>query len=168
MHIPTVLRSALILCFFLTSSLPIHAASTAPYTAKDIITATNRARDTRDLHLLTPNPILTRAAQEKANRMVKSHFFNHTEPDGTTYFARIFNAGYRFSAAGENLARNYGSTRTLMRSWLGSAAHRSNILNPQYTNVGVGMAYGTYKGETGWFVVEFFGKPYPKGSVSLR
>jgi uncharacterized protein YkwD len=50
------------------------------------------------------------------------------------------NFGLRFSAAGENIAEGQQSPQAVMTAWMNSPGHRSNILSPSYTQIGVGAA----------------------------
>jgi hypothetical protein len=54
---------------------------------------------------------------------------------------------------------NFTDTRQLVDAWLASPTHRDNIVRPEYTDIGIGMATGTYKGREAMFVVQFFGRP---------
>jgi uncharacterized protein YkwD len=50
------------------------------------------------------------------------------------------NFGLRFSAAGENIAYGQRTPAEVMNDWMNSPGHRSNIMNPTYTEIGVGLA----------------------------
>lgn len=56
--------------------------------------------------------------------------------------------GIQYTYAGENIAAGQQTPQDVMNSWMNSPGHRSNILNPNYTTIGVGFAkggaYGTY------------------------
>lgn len=58
--------------------------------------------------------------------------------------------------AGENVGQGPITAQAMMASWMNSAPHRANILNPVYSYVGVGAA----KSSTGsWFAVQDFIAP---------
>jgi uncharacterized protein YkwD len=63
--------------------------------------------------------------------------------DGTEFAERISDAGYRWSAAAENIAAGQRSPTSVMAAWMGSDGHRRNILNCSLRDVGVGLAYST-------------------------
>lgn len=140
----------------------------APYTHTQIVQATNKARLAKDLDKLKVNPKLNFAAQLKANDMVNQNYFGHIAPTGTHYWNFITLAGYPFKSAGENLAFQYTSANAIMKAWLKSAGHRANILGEQYTDVGIGMAYGERNGKKGWYVVELFGSTRYNPIFSLK
>ncbi|MDF2479453.1 MAG: SCP-like extracellular, partial [Sphingobacterium sp.] len=49
-------------------------------------------------------------------------------------------AGISYSAVGENIAENT-SVQAAETSFMNSSGHRANILNSNYTTVGIGVAY---------------------------
>jgi len=48
-------------------------------------------------------------------------------------------AGYEWKTIGENIAEGQFSVDEVMRTWMNSPAHRKNILNPSFTDLGVGL-----------------------------
>lgn len=126
---------------------------------------TNDVRSADNLGKLNVDPLLTRAAQAKAEDMAKKSYFAHVSPDGTTPWYWMIREGYLFRYAGENLAVNFEESEEVVDAWLASPSHRLNIMKPQYSDIGIGMATGTYMGQTAVFVVQMFGtqaKPVEK------
>lgn len=98
---------------------------------------------------------LTSLAQGYADRMAHENFFGHVDPAGRTPDDRRIVGGIPFPV-GENLAKDVSTTSAhagLMRS----ASHRSNILDPAWSIVGLGVATGAH-GEM-ILVQEFGTKP---------
>lgn len=124
-----------------------------------VATLTNDARSEGNLGALKTNELLTKAAQAKAEDMAKKSYFAHISPDGTTPWYWMIREGYLFRYAGENLAVNFEESNDVVDAWLASPSHRLNIMKPQYEEIGIGMATGTYMGETAVFVVQMFGTP---------
>lgn len=120
---------------------------------------TNEARAEEGARELQENDLLSAAAQKKAEDMVARGYFAHQEPTGEMPWHWFTEGGYVYSYAGENLAVNFTDTRQLVDAWLASPTHRDNIVRPEYTDIGIGMATGTYKGREAVFVVQFFGRP---------
>lgn len=96
---------------------------------------------------LAPNANLLAAARGHSADMVTNNYFSHTGSDGSTVGGRIAAAGYVGNAFGENIAYILGQNNTpaesapnLDTNLFKSAGHRINILDPAYTEVGVGMA----------------------------
>ncbi len=98
------------------------------------------------------NGVLFSAAKLHSQDMTARSFFDHTNPDGKRPGDRITAAGYAWSTFGENIAAGQGTVNAVMDSWLRSAGHCKNIMNPQLTEMGVAcelkvndpQRYGTY------------------------
>lgn len=120
---------------------------------------TNLDRASSSVPALAVNPLLVRAAQEKANDMIQKGYFSHYAPDGTSPWRWFDSAGYKYQYAGENLAIFYNESEDVEKAWMLSASHRANILNARFAEFGIALARGTYKGYDATFVVEEFGTP---------
>lgn len=100
---------------------------------------------------LAVSTVAGRHAQDEINR----NFFAHNNPDGLSPFDRLRAAGIPFSYAAENLAINQDVT-TAEKAFMNSPGHRANILNPNYTEVGIGVRYNS---QGSVYVVQNFIKP---------
>lgn len=129
----------------------------APYTAAQIITETNNERVAQKLAPLATNAALNNAAQMKANDMVVNSYFAHISPTGVTPWYWMDQAGYEYRHAGENLANGFKTTKSLVKGWMNSPAHKANIMGAQYTETGVAFAKVQKNGVTVWYVVQMFG-----------
>ena len=123
-----------------------------------IIGFTNQYRSESGLNSLKTNPLLVKAAQFKAEDMAKNSYFNHTSPEGITPWHWLEQVGYRYSLAGENLAINFIDSQDTITAWMNSPTHRANILNNNFTEIGIGEAHGLYQGKETIFIVQFFGR----------
>lgn len=85
-------------------------------------------------------PRLNTAAQAHADDMNAQGYFDHTAPDGSTVGVRVSRTGYRWSRAGENIARGYKDVDAVMTDWLKSDGHCANLMNPAYREFGVGRS----------------------------
>lgn len=135
--------------FFLSSPSPTSAAYDAP---SQVIALVNAQRRQAGLAPLSINPNLTAAARSYANVLATSGCFSHS--CGADMGSRVRWAGYSSWRIGENIAGGQGTPEAAMTMWMGSWAHRTNILNAGYNEIGVGVAYGGYYG-TYW--VQVFG-----------
>lgn len=106
----------------------------------------NSNRAANGLTALTVNSQLVTSATNKANAMLESDCWDHYCPPGTSPWSFILNAGYEYVYAGENLGEGFSSNSTLMNAWMNSATHRANIMNGNFTEIGIGFAYGSYQG----------------------
>jgi Cysteine-rich secretory protein family len=138
-----------------------YLASVLPSVLVDLANndRSNGSIDGATLAMLTPNPILERAAQAKADDMARKGYFAHTSPEGIDPWHWFDEAGYDYSYAGENLAINFSESNSVNSAWMNSPLHRANILNGNYTEIGIATATGTYQGRATVFVVQEFGKP---------
>ena len=97
------------------------------------------------LKKLTANWELSRVARYKSQDMKDKKYFSHTSPTYGSPFNMIKNFGISFKTAGENIAYGYSTPEAVVNSWMNSEGHRKNILNPNYTQIGVGyVASGHY------------------------
>ncbi|MEN9649592.1 MAG: hypothetical protein RL094_559 [Candidatus Parcubacteria bacterium] len=124
-----------------------------------VVDFTNIERSRDKLRDLTPNAVLQQAAQAKANDMASKQYFSHTGPDGTSPWSWFEKAGYDYKYAGENLAINFFDSKDVVNAWMNSQTHRENILNKNFTEIGIATAEGRYNGYRAIFIVEFFGTP---------
>jgi len=110
---------------------------------------TNEVRQKNGVRPLTWDNSLRDVARAHSADMLVKNYFSHNSPDGRTPHDRI-RAGCRLplSMTGENIwmssGRPLGDTRQLARiivdNWMSSPGHRTNLLHPQFTDIGVGVA----------------------------
>ncbi|MDE2213473.1 MAG: hypothetical protein KGJ34_03045, partial [Patescibacteria group bacterium] len=122
-----------------------------------VIALTNVQRQDNNLADLADNTKLDEAAQAKAEDMAAKGYFSHVSPDGKEPWSWILQYGYNYQYAGENLAVRFTDSADVVNAWMASPDHRANILKPVYQDIGVGVATGTYQGESAIYVVQFFG-----------
>jgi hypothetical protein len=128
-------------------------------TPSEVIRQTNEERQKAGLPTLTLNMELTQAALAKGQDMMSDQYWAHIAPDGTTPWYFMQQAGYKYTVAGENLARDFGDTPTMVAAWMNSPTHRANILNPKYQEIGIAVIDGNLEGYDTTLVVQMFGKP---------
>jgi hypothetical protein len=129
--------------------------------ANVLVDETNQNRVSNGLPDLQVSPLLTAAAQDKANDEATLGYFAHTSPQGLTPWYWFQQVGYNFDYAGENLAVNFSDSADVTTAWMNSPEHRANILSTDFTQIGIATADGIYEGEPTTFVVEEFGTPAP-------
>ncbi|MDF2879753.1 MAG: hypothetical protein K0R54_310 [Clostridiaceae bacterium] len=110
----------------------------------NVIKLVNVERQKRGIAPLKANWQLSRVARYKSQDMRDKKYFSHTSPTYGTPFVMIRNFGLSFTTAGENIAMGQTSAEQVMNSWMNSAGHRNNILNPNFSEIGVGYASGYY------------------------
>jgi uncharacterized protein YkwD len=83
---------------------------------------------------------LRTAARAHSQDMAEYDYFDHTGRDGSSPSDRAARAGYP-GGVGENIAVGYRTPQDVMQGWMDSDGHRANLLNCDYTAIGVGLAY---------------------------
>lgn len=129
-------------------------------TVSQVIAGTNIERQKRGLAPLYENQTLSQAATAKAQNMFEENYWAHFSPSGKDPWGFILKSGYKFSYAGENLARNFYNTDEVVSAWMNSPSHRDNILNPNYQDIGIAVVDGVLNGQKTTLVVQMFGKSY--------
>jgi hypothetical protein len=127
--------------------------------ADTLYTLTNQERASAGLAPLSLNAQLTSAAQAKAADMFAKDYWAHVSPDGTQPWTFITNAGYSYSYAGENLAKDFSTSSGVMAGWMASPGHAANILNTNYMDVGFAVMNGTLLGSETTLVVAEYARP---------
>lgn len=96
----------------------------------------NEERAKAGLPALTLSVEISNAALVRAKETVQS--FSHTRPDGRNFSTALTDAGIRFTSSGENIAWGQKTPEAVMKAWMNSSGHRANILNKNYTQIGIG------------------------------
>ncbi len=131
----------------------------ANVTASVLIDLTNESRLAYNQSPLLRNPVLDTAATLKAEDMAKEGYFSHNSPSGITPWHWFKEAGYVFLYAGENLAINFTDAQQVRQAWLDSPAHRANLLDVKFKEIGMATVSGLYKDSSTIYVVQMFGTP---------
>lgn len=128
-----------------------------------LLADTNYAREKNNGHDLMLNDKLSQAAQDKANDMASRNYWSHNTPEGNPPWVFAIADGYSYQKLGENLATGFNDEQATIYSWLASAPHRQNLLDPSYTQVGFGVAnnpnYTAAGGGPMTIIVAFYGEP---------
>ncbi|GIW48738.1 MAG: hypothetical protein KatS3mg079_214 [Caloramator sp.] len=106
----------------------------------EVVRLVNIERAKAGLPALKENWQLSRVARYKSQDMINKNYFSHYSPTYGSPFDMIESFGIKFSAAGENIAMGQRTPQEVMNAWMNSPGHRSNILSPSYTEIGVGLA----------------------------
>lgn len=124
-----------------------------------LIELTNAERQKLGLGTLTENSSLDQAAAAKGANMFEENYWAHYSPSGKDPWGFIKSAGYSFTVAGENLAKNFQNSDDVVVAWMNSPSHRDNIVNGKYKEIGIAVVNGTLNGEETTLVVQMFGTP---------
>lgn len=124
---------------------------------KRLIELTNEERKKAGLTILSENTALDNAALLKARNMFSENYWAHFAPSGKTPWDFILGSGYKFTFAGENLAKNFTSSDDVVKAWMASPTHRDNLLNSKYEDIGIAVEEGVINGQKTILVVQVFG-----------
>jgi uncharacterized protein YkwD len=121
---------------------------------QEVLRLVNVERKKKRLSPLSLDENLTRAARYHAQDMAEDDYFDHNSQDrkngklvkvcGTFDRARKFAPSFGYRA--ENISAGDVSPKDVMNSWMRSPGHKANILNKNYTHIGIGY----YKGKKGY------------------
>lgn len=115
--------------------------------AEQVVKLVNKERAKAGLKELTLDKTIESAALIRAKEIVQS--FSHTRPNGSNFSTVLKEQGITYRGAGENIAWGQKSPEEVMKAWMNSDGHRANILNPNFTKIGVGH-YQNAKGTNYW------------------
>ena len=118
--------------------------------AYEVLTKVNEQRASNGEPALAMDASLMEAAMLRAAEITIK--FEHTRPNGEKCFT-VSGLAY-----GENIAYGYSSSEDVMTAWMNSDGHRRNILDSDYTSIGVGCFY---KDNT-YYWVQLFGINTPE------
>lgn len=112
-----------------------------------VVDLVNVERAKEGLSPLTINKKVQAAAQVRAKEC--EQYFSHTRPNGSSFATALREQGVSYRNAGENIAWGQRSPEEVVNAWMNSAGHRKNIMNPNFTTIGVGY-YENVKGTDYW------------------
>ena len=114
--------------------------------ASQVVALVNAERAKQGLSALTIDTKVQQAALVRAKESAQS--FSHTRPNGSSFSTALTEAGVSYRTAGENIAYGQSTPQQVMNAWMNSSGPRANILNANYTTIGVG--YTVINGTAYW------------------
>ena len=132
-------------------------------TRENIIWYTNYERSINGLKPLATSDALEASSHAKGLDMFQYQYFDHTRKganDAVGFDSFIDNQNYSFIKIGENLAMgDFSTSAEVVNAWMKSPAHRKNILDPLYHEIGASVTSGTMEGKSTSVFVQHFGDP---------
>ena len=107
---------------------------------KEVVRLVNEIRAMYLVKELTLNEQLCETARIKAQDMSDHHYLDHSSPTYGSPFDMMKSFGITYRTAGENIAMGYRTPQQVVDAWMDSTAHRTNILNSNFKEIGVGYA----------------------------
>jgi len=142
-----------------TTPLPVPTVSgVMSADEQTIVDLVNQQRQQAGVAALQVSSQLVEEAQIQSTDMAELNDMDHVLPGSAlpTLQDRVQYVGYNYSYLGENIAFNYPDDNSVMTAWMNSPDHRANILDPDFTQIGVGIAYDS-QGEP--YYTQEFGQP---------
>jgi len=129
------------------SDLPETDSSNDHAYIKEVVDLVNIERAKEGLAPLSIDTKVQAAAQVRAQECEQS--FSHTRPNGSNFATALKEQNVSYRRAGENIAWGQRSPEEVVNAWMNSAGHRANIMNSNFTKIGVGY-YQNAKGVNYW------------------
>jgi uncharacterized YkwD family protein len=121
------------------------ASSAVSAFEQQVVELTNQERAKNGLPALKLDVELSKVARDKSKDMQTKNYFSHTSPTYGSPFDMMKAYGVSYKSAGENIAMGQRSPEEVVQAWMNSQGHRENIMNPNFTHIGVGhVATGNY------------------------
>ena len=112
---------------------------------QQVLDLTNQERAKIGVPALKLDIELSKVAREKSRDMQAKGYFDHNSPTYGSPFDMMKKFGVSYRTAGENIAMGQQSPQEVVTAWMNSEGHRKNILNANYTHIGIGhIAQGNY------------------------
>jgi uncharacterized protein YkwD len=127
----------------------------------EMLAGVNRLRAEAGVPPLVENPRLDVAAQEHAEDMLARNYYDHKSPEGKQVGDRLNAEGYSWRLAAENLAAGHVTVQSVLDAWMQSSGHRANLLRPNVTDFGFGLAVGPFDSRYRVLWVQTFAAPMP-------
>ena len=114
---------------------------------REVVNLVNIERAKEGLSALKMDTKVQAAAQVRAKEC--EQLFSHTRPNGSSFATALKEQTVSYRSAGENIAWGQRSPQEVMEAWMNSSGHRANIMNPNFTTIGIGY-YENAKGTDYW------------------
>jgi uncharacterized YkwD family protein len=120
---------------------------------KQVVDLTNAERQKAGLKPLQLDEKLSNVARTKSQDMKDKGYFDHNSPTYGSPFDMMKQFGITYKTAGENIAMGQKTPEEVVNAWMNSEGHRENIMNPNFTHIGVG-----YVKDGNYWTQQFIGK----------
>lgn len=151
-----------------TYSRPQVLGENVSLSKEEILNLTNVERQKLNISDLKIDENLNLAAQKKLNDMIQKNYWAHYSPSETAPWIFILESDYSYLFAGENLAKDFYSSQSVVQAWMDSDGHRNNLLNPKFEDMGIAYGNVMLDDQESIVIVQFLAKKAPSGSVPLN
>ena len=119
--------------------IPDRIVQIASMEEQEVVRYVNIERNKAGLNPLKSCSKLSKVARDKSIDMAENSYLAHTSPKYGDPFQMMKSYGIKFSSAAENIASGQISAKFVVDQWMKSEGHKKNILNPNFTTIGVGF-----------------------------
>lgn len=109
-----------------------------------VVELVNEERKKAGLNTLAYDEKTTYAATQRSYEMAAHQYFQHARPDKSSCFTVFADYKISYGWAGENIALGQETPEKVMHDWMNSPGHKANILKPEFTKIGIGIAANEY------------------------
>lgn len=151
--------------FFITSQTAPASSSDERDFARRIFSRINQLRDQNGAGPLRWSDPVAECARQQSIRKVELRFPGHNDPERGGIAERLRTAGIGSAHCGENIFMEKGwddPVNFVVVFWWYSPGHQANLLNPEYTDTGIGLAQGP---DQAWFITQIFLEPPPRAPI---
>ncbi len=106
----------------------------------EILRIINSYREDGGLEPLILDGKLTTIACARAEEIAWSGRHSHYRPNNKFFSSILNDAGIAKGSAGENIGWGYSDVSAVCEAWKNSETHYANIMNPEFTRIGIGVA----------------------------
>ncbi|HBY8829567.1 TPA: sporulation protein [Clostridioides difficile] len=107
---------------------------------KEVVDLVNIERAKAGLNPLTLDSSISNVATKKSQDMIDNNYFSHNSQTYGSPFDMLKKFGISYKTAGENIAMGQKTPKEVVNAWMNSEGHRKNIMNPNFSKIGVGVA----------------------------
>lgn len=119
----------------------VASSSSLSAAEQQMVDLVNKARAENNLPALKVDIALANVARTKSQDMIDNSYFSHNSPTYGSPFDMMKSFSIRYIKAGENIAGNQ-TVQAAHDALMKSPGHRANILNSDYTHIGIGIVEG--------------------------
>jgi uncharacterized protein YkwD len=131
---------------------PVEPPAEGPFCnheiVREVLRLANESRQEQGAAPLECDEALSLAAYLHSLDMCEQDYFSHDSADGRTLGDRLWEQQVDYRTAGENIAWGQQSAGEVHDDWMNSPGHRANLLNGQFSRLGVG--YVPCDGQPHW------------------
>ncbi|MGN1480626.1 CAP domain-containing protein [Porcipelethomonas sp.] len=121
-----------------------------------VLELVNIERKNAGLNPLTLDSNISQVSNKRAVEIAV--VFDHQRPDGSPWSQLLYDYNINFRYSGENIAAGYTTPEEVVKGWMNSEGHRANILDPDFTKIGIGYYYDE-NSDYGHYWVQTFVQP---------